>query len=245
MLSLIPMRQGKFAEALRVVDDGISADRMEQYRGFWFIIKESARAEALHAQRDYAAALSALREWQKASRSMFPEDFINDRPWEVRLLLASGDTLAARNVTDQLRKDILATDTTQMRSYRIAEARMAFSAGRYLESARILELSPQAQASDRRFVERCLLGEAYLRGGEADKALTILEKAALTYDESQSIVPYDNVRIHYLLGMAHEETGQKDRAAQEYKRFLEIWKDADPGIPEMDDAKSRLARLAS
>jgi len=32
-------------------------------------------------------------------------------------------------------------------------------------------------------------------------------------------------------------------AIEHYEKFLELWKDADPGIPEVEEAKKRLARL--
>jgi tetratricopeptide (TPR) repeat protein len=39
-----------------------------------------------------------------------------------------------------------------------------------------------------------------------------------------------------------DEAGQKDAAREEYERFLELWKDADPGQPELADAQAYVAR---
>jgi hypothetical protein len=53
------------------------------------------------------------------------------------------------------------------------------------------------------------------------------------------------VKAHYLLGLAYEKSGWSSKAIEKYQKFLEIWKDADPGIPEVEDARERVARLKS
>jgi len=55
--------------------------------------------------------------------------------------------------------------------------------------------------------------------------------------------PTASVKAHYWLGVGYEQQGDKDKAAKEFERFLEIWKAVDFKSPEIDDAKSRLHRL--
>jgi hypothetical protein len=43
--------------------------------------------------------------------------------------------------------------------------------------------------------------------------------------------------------MVYEGLGDRQKAIANYQKFLEIWKDADPGLPETADAKNRLEKL--
>jgi len=45
------------------------------------------------------------------------------------------------------------------------------------------------------------------------------------------------------LGKIHERKGQKEKAIVNNTKFLDLWKNADPGIPEVEDAGKRIAGL--
>ena len=51
------------------------------------------------------------------------------------------------------------------------------------------------------------------------------------------------VKSFYMLGKIYEQKGDKANAIENYEKFLDLWKDADPGFPEVEDAKKRLAGL--
>jgi tetratricopeptide (TPR) repeat protein len=80
---------------------------------------------------------------------------------------------------------------------------------------------------------------AYWKMGDLDKAIA-------EYVQLTTIDPNDQVRYlihplyHYRLGRVYEDKGEKAKAAAEYRKFLEYWKDADETHPELADAKKRL-----
>jgi hypothetical protein len=47
----------------------------------------------------------------------------------------------------------------------------------------------------------------------------------------------------YRLARVYDRLGDADRARHWYERFTEDWKDADPDIPELIEARKRLAEL--
>ena len=85
------------------------------------------------------------------------------------------------------------------------------------------------------------MAEAYHKNQRLADAVRAYERALQIYDDSRR-GPYA-VLIHYNLGVAYEESGWNDQAITQYEIFLDIWKNADPGIPEIADANARLTKL--
>jgi hypothetical protein len=48
---------------------------------------------------------------------------------------------------------------------------------------------------------------------------------------------------YYRLGKVYEQKGNKRKAKVNCRKFLTLWKDADPCIAEVEDARKRLAGL--
>ena len=86
------------------------------------------------------------------------------------------------------------------------------------------------------------LARAYEKNGEIDKAIAEYER--LTAFNTRRREPFlVHPKYHYLLAKLYEQKGLRAKAAERYRRFLDLWKDADPGRPEVEDARQRLARL--
>jgi len=77
-----------------------------------------------------------------------------------------------------------------------------------------------------------------------------LEKARGEYERITTLTagPRDSgdiyARAYSMLGKIAERQGDRARAIENYHKFLDLWKDADPELPEVEDARKRLAGLA-
>ena len=86
------------------------------------------------------------------------------------------------------------------------------------------------------------LALAYYRAGHLEKSseeferMTSLSLGRLYYGDIYA-------KSFYMLGKIYEQKGWKGKAIENYEKFLQLWKDADPGIAEVEDARKRLAGL--
>ncbi len=86
------------------------------------------------------------------------------------------------------------------------------------------------------------LAMAYYASGDIDEAQEEYERIV-----SSSSGRFDFGDVYalsfYALGKIYEQKGWKGKALEQYEKFLDLWKDADPGFPEVEDARKRLAAL--
>ncbi len=85
------------------------------------------------------------------------------------------------------------------------------------------------------------LAQAYYRSGKLSLAKAKYEKISST--GLFRFKPDIWAKSFYWLGRIAEEQGKKAEARGHYGRFLDLWKDADPGLLEVEDAKKRLKEV--
>ena len=110
-----------------------------------------------------------------------------------------------------------------------------------LKPARPYELGQPAQVMLINLYPVYIRGQAYLTRHDGKAALAefqeILDHPGMSLNEPIAAL------AHLGVARAHAAQGEKDRARSAYQEFLSLWKDADPGIPVLKQAKAEYTRL--
>jgi tetratricopeptide (TPR) repeat protein len=96
-------------------------------------------------------------------------------------------------------------------------------------------LSPVAFLTD-------VFARAYKQKGDIHNAIAEYERLT-SGDPTNTDQRLINPKYYYRLAKLYEEKGMTVKAIARYEKFLDIWKDADEDLPDLIDAKTRLARL--
>ncbi len=93
-------------------------------------------------------------------------------------------------------------------------------------------------------LRRDVLARAYYQSGRIDEAIAEYERL-VTFVPGEKDWHLVHPVYYFILGKLYEEKRMTAEASKGYERFLSLWKDADPGIAEVETAKKRLAELAN
>jgi serine/threonine protein kinase/Tfp pilus assembly protein PilF len=88
------------------------------------------------------------------------------------------------------------------------------------------------------------LALTYYMAGDLEKAQEEYEKIT-TLTAGRLYYGHIYTKSFYMLGKIYEQKGWKGKAIEHYEIFLDLWKNADPGLPEVADARKRLEALQS
>jgi tetratricopeptide (TPR) repeat protein len=87
--------------------------------------------------------------------------------------------------------------------------------------------------------QKDVLARIYHHTGHIDKAILEYERL-IHFGRSRKERWLIHPVYYYRLALLYEQQGKNDRARTNYRRFLDLWKDADPGFSEVEDARQRL-----
>jgi len=252
-LSNLYLAQGKFEKAKGMAREGIELGIKEkqgawQFESTWLWIRaENASHNPDDAWKEYRLAVE-----RRKGRQL-------DVFLEVDLLLKTKKWDEAQAVADEYREreeEILKTRLNNKRLRRpeyvqgiidLEKGNLA-SAVEHLERA-VSFLPAQMWPSDfydwselDHAMYLWALGEAYEKSGNLEKAQAQYEAIGrLTSGRLWWGDLY--AKSFYMLGKIAEQRGWPGKAIEHYERFIEVWKDADPDIPEIEDTKKRLDTL--
>ncbi|MBU0983990.1 MAG: tetratricopeptide repeat protein [candidate division Zixibacteria bacterium] len=238
--SYSPLHRGQYALALRGIDSAVVANKAElaidRLRPLDMVYIYVQRAYALHEAGAFDSAVASL---ELAAQYCGKRSIVCYRQMMVQYLADGGHMDRAAVVLEQLRAD-LGDKAEQSPAYWYAAGCLALARGNHQQAVDDLETSWSLAAD---FKVSYMLGRAYLTAGRLSRAVRQWERTARIYDSPRASMASWSAKTHYFLGRVYEESRWYDRAAEQYEQFLEIFRGADDGISEVDDARARLDRI--
>jgi tetratricopeptide (TPR) repeat protein/predicted Ser/Thr protein kinase len=213
----------------RAVASGERAEEKESAAGFeaGAALWESLFGNAAEAHKRAAAALALS----------------NGRDVQVQAALAfAGDTARAQSLADDLNKRFPEDTRVQFIYLPTLQAQLALNRNDSSKAIEVLQAAlPYELGTEASLHPAYVRGEAYLAGHQGNEAAAEFQKIL----DHRGIVRNDPIGAlaHLQIGRAYTMQGDTAKARSAYQDFLTLWKDADPDIPILRQAKAEYAKL--
>ncbi|MBN2226227.1 MAG: tetratricopeptide repeat protein [candidate division Zixibacteria bacterium] len=241
-MAQIPLYQGKYREALTLLNEAIVTDSIENLPPTW-INTTAIKYRLLSAINieigDYDAALKNIRKYTDIATTHFPM-YRNGYLFENAVTLAQcGQLDEADAVVDTLKNYLYQSGQPQS-FYQAATGIVALLKGNVNQAVSSFEKIKPGLSS---FQMEYWHASAYIKAGQAKRALNILDKYRDNYSSFRSQNMLIASKYLYLYGVAYQQAGMRDQAIAAFADFLDLWQNADRDLFILKDAQSRLREL--
>jgi serine/threonine protein kinase len=220
----------------RAVDSAVRADSKET-AALWQVngaLREAEFGNSAEAKKGMAAALA-----------LAPG---RDVKVEAALILArTGDSAGAKAMIQELEKSNPSNTVLKLYWAPTLRAAMELNGERaaqalvFLEAAAPYELGEPPPMTQGTLYPVYLRGEAYLQEHKGNEAVAEFQK----FLDHRGIVGnfFTGALAHLGLARAYAMSGDTGKSRAAYQEFFALWKDADPDIPVLKQAKAEYAKL--
>ena len=238
-LALLSMYQGKYNEALSLIHESTIIYKtlrwkLSELRNRLYLCKIyqlKGMFEEFEAELDHCI-------------EFIPE--ATSEPWWSLLLgtivIRNGDVESAESLLEEIVQRTNEGNRADEANFHMLKGEIELYRGNHSEALEHLETANTLQDSPY-YLES--LAHYYYSLGDREKAIPIYENIVDNYPTPGWEGQECWIRAHLQLGKAHEEAGNKASAIEYYNRLLELWKNADPDLPDLLDVRSRLDQLQS
>ncbi|HUV29478.1 MAG TPA: FlgO family outer membrane protein [Acidobacteriota bacterium] len=241
-LAYVPLYQGKLEVAVDVLQAGIranAADSGGEVHGSHHLLLATIFSEEKNLEQ-------ALREFDLSTQVNLASDRTDSLyGQDLRIQMLAENTRIARAERDA---EILITRLRKagrpLSNYYYAVGTIELSKGNWEKAAAALQQALEDSVGCA-FPARVMLGRSHLELGRYERAVDDLETALTRSPAERLFWGLQAVRTYYYLGLAYEQMGRTEDAAEQYRVFLDLWAEAETGAAELDDARARLARLTN
>jgi non-specific serine/threonine protein kinase len=241
-MALVPLHQGKIKRTLEILEQPVTPDTSGKFQLWEKANKHSQKLFIYWEQEKFDLALKEIEILKDMLPELDPKDKVKLRDAYAITWAAQGQMAKAERTLITWRNEIEESDSVQLRNYwRVLGIVEYFKEN--LDSSIVYLKKGLWERATPIFDIRYLLAQIYLETDQPENAMELLEKALSRYDELRANKGMWAVKAHYYLGIAYQDLERKQEAIRKYEEFLDIWKDADPGINEIEDAKKRLKKL--
>ena len=250
LLSIIPFHRGKMQESELILRRNLESFQAQHLQGPVNDVYAGLILIA-YQQHDYPALLDYAQKFS-TERKKSPGSVVYGRDLLALAYLKNGNTDMYSKLIDDIQHDLHEETPNQKALAEYMLGLGEFEKGNY---AACLEYNQKvSQWLAPRHAPLYHVAVSLLKTGRVADAAEEFQRIAVwaPIDFGQFSLfflpvledwPTAAVKAHYWLGVAYEKQGEKNKAIDEYEKFLGIWKDVDFKSPELQDAKMRAAKL--